>query len=54
MQKWEYNVVNLRADNDAYIDMDKLGREGWELVCVQMMYDHLHGYFKRPFSESVA
>ena len=48
MQKWEYMEEEMYYRNV----WDKLGREGWELVCVvnkkMTQGSTTIGYFKRP------
>ena len=48
--KWEYirvqSEVNKIKGTDATVD--KLGREGWELVDVTHTGGYIHMWFKRP------
>lgn len=51
--KWEYKAARVKEDRWDVIEiplLDRLGREGWELVSV----DNGIAYFKRPHPESVA
>ncbi len=54
MQKWEYLIVDMTKSDGEYINIDELGKRGWELIAVQWLASQLHGYFKRPLSESGA
>lgn len=48
--KWEYirTQVNEHKIKDSDATLDKLGREGWELVDVTYTQTHIHMWFKRP------
>jgi hypothetical protein len=48
---WEYMRMQVSVNAVAGSDdaTDKLGREGWELVCVvEAAASYLHFFFKRP------
>jgi len=52
MVKWEYvriqmSIHSIKTTDDA---IDRLGREGWELVCAISSDSYLHLWFKRPLS----
>lgn len=63
MQKWEYIFVIYDCDNTTgkirykdpkddllkWLDMDELGKEGWELISVDEKTDV--AYFKRPIDD---
>jgi hypothetical protein len=42
--KWEYKLTSMEDEEE----MNALGQEGWELVCVS----DLHLMFKRPIIET--
>jgi len=62
-QKWEYEILKGQRDTSGQLigddqgKLDKLGKDGWELVSVQA--DDIQGststqlslYFKRPLSQ---
>jgi hypothetical protein len=50
MQKWEYKLVD-HVDSPrerATGKLNKLGKEGWELIAIDFPYH----YFKRPLAET--
>ena len=56
MVKWEYHVQGLHGhthySNNLIDDLNRLGREGWELVATPTQRDPYHT-FKRPITEKV-
>jgi hypothetical protein len=60
MQKWEYNILAIPEYigkgkiESALAQLDKLGKNGWELVSSNMVWDHHNNqatffhHFKRP------
>ena len=54
MQKWEYRVVDweqiISGERREEL-FNKLGQEGWELVCVTDDYAYI---FKRPEPETLS
>jgi hypothetical protein len=48
-QKWEYTVSQI-SDQDAPIQLNKLGESGWELVTFERVNNYARPtfYFKRP------
>jgi hypothetical protein len=51
--QWDYEVRSIHArHNDVLQDeLKKLGREGWELVCVNVpMGNDYHCIFRRPLN----
>ena len=50
-QKWEYKRQLLAAPHVYHGVLDKMGREGWELVSVIWQSNQEVGYFKRPLKE---
>lgn len=48
MQKWEYQIYNS-DDRDIIAKLNKMGKEGWELVAVVDSGSCIKSYyFKRP------
>lgn len=52
--KWEHGIVPLPYDiADQANDLQRLGEEGWELVCVVVVPGiGLTAYLKRPIGDS--
>ncbi len=49
--KWEYKELVLAADDaqqPSELELNAVGRKGWELVAVMPRADHVHYFFKRP------
>ena len=48
--RWEYIRTQADANNIKESDatLDKLGRDGWELVDVTYTDSYVHMWFKRP------
>lgn len=47
MIKWEYNILEWTSNPD-FNELDKLGKEGWDLVSVTCDHnDNYCAYFKR-------
>ncbi len=53
--KWEYQIVTF--DSGSQDELNKLGKDGWELVSVQVMEQNGsqvgfgQGYLKRPLEK---
>lgn len=52
--KWEHGIVPLPYDiKDQANDLQRLGKEGWELVCVVVVPGTgVTAYLKRPLGDS--
>lgn len=50
MQKWEYitQEKGLIGAKDEYEFLREMGKKGWELVSVYLVYPRSRYYFKRP------
>ena len=52
MTRWEYTIRSCSVDaslHDENTTLDRLGKDGWELVCAMLMGDgSVTFYFKRP------
>lgn len=59
MTRWEYKIINVRSehyrlDPNAYVELNRLGDDGWELVSVTSVNfktgatDNIAMVFKRP------
>jgi hypothetical protein len=62
MTEWEYKIINIRSekyrlDPNAAIEMNELGRDGWELVGLTSVNfktgatDNIAMVFKRPVDD---
>ncbi|MEM1246378.1 MAG: DUF4177 domain-containing protein [Acidobacteriota bacterium] len=62
MKTFEYNVINIRSENyrldpACKTELDKLGRQGWELVSITSVNfktgatDNIAMVFKRPLED---
>lgn len=47
MKAFEYKTLTIGSDDNAQDELNKLGLEGWELVCVQQVGFKLRHYLKR-------
>lgn len=51
LTKWDYEVHSIHARHDSFLqdELQKFGREGWELISMNMpMGNEYHCVFRRP------
>lgn len=61
-RQWEYKIINIRSENyrldpNAAVQLNELGRDGWELISISSVNfksgatDNIAMVFKRPLDE---